>query len=135
MRFDTIKITGGQAADASPRTNPELLPVERIKRVPDTLQGTDVPPTVLALTLEGTAAQTCSVMPWAVDEATEPNPQTDPGAGLAGRRFYQMQAAVTVVTVGAVAYIRCLPGRVAFQLTVIPGADGILKIGYAGGAP
>jgi hypothetical protein len=46
-----------------------------------------------------------------------------------------MQAAATVVTVGAVSYIRCIPGRVALQLTAIPAADAVLKIGYAGGAP
>jgi hypothetical protein len=135
MRFDTIKITGGQPADASPRTAPGDVPVSRIKQVPDTLQGTDQAPTVMALTLEGTAAQTVSVTPFAVDEATEPNPQADPGSGLAARRFYQMQAAATVVTVGAVSYIRCIPGRVALQLTAIPAADAVLKIGYAGGAP
>lgn len=135
MRFDTIKVTGGQAADASPRTSPGLLPVDRIKQVPTTVPGTDVPPTVIALTLEGTAAQTMSVVPFSVDEATEPDPNADPGSGSTARRFYQMQAAATVVTVGAVSYIRCLPGRVAFQLTVIPAADAVLKIGYAGGAP
>lgn len=130
MRFDnTIAIVGGQADMPEPRALPGSVPESAIKGTPQTSTGTDEQPPTCILTLEGTAAQTATVQPFVLDEATAPE-----GALPAARRFYSAQASV-VVTVGALTLIRAYPGRVYYRITSAPAADALLKIGFKSGEP
>jgi hypothetical protein len=137
MRFETIAITGGQANTPDPRTNPGDVPAQLIKDTPTVLSNTDSPPTVAAITLEGTATQTVTVQMFALDEPATANQAMadDPSAGASARRFYAAHAAGVVVTVGATTYFRAIPGKVYYRLTSAPAANATLKIGFAAGAP
>ncbi len=130
MRFDnTILITGGQADLPDPRVSPGTVPDSAIKESPKTLTGTDDQPPTCVLTLEGTAAQTVTVQPFVLDEAT-----AGEGVVASARRFYSPGAGV-VVTVGAITLVRAFPGKVYYRLTSAPAADAILKIGFKSGEP
>ena len=112
------------------------MPASHIKETLQTLPGTDQPPTVAVLTLEGTAGQTVTVERFVLDELAQTDAAMvdNPTLGDAARRFYTMGAA-TLVTVGATSFLRILPGKVYYRLTLAPAADARLKIGFAPGVP
>lgn len=133
VRFERIKITGGQADSPDPRGAPAVvasIPPELLKDTPTTITGTDKAPTVALVTLEGTAGQTVTVQPWVLDEPQgKPEQADDPKSGDAARKFYSFGNTV-VVTVGAVSSIPICPGRIYYRLTAAPAADATLKIGF-----
>lgn len=132
MRFDLIRITGGQADTPDPRAAPADVPHSHIKETPQTVTGTDRNPGNVLFTLEGTAGHTVTVQQFVLDETQqlEQAPfQDNPVANLADRRFYSF-GATQVVTVGQVVELVALPGKVYYRLTSAPAADAVLKIGY-----
>lgn len=137
MRFEAIAITGGQADTVDPRTTPGSVPAELLKETPQALTGSDTPPTVAVLTLEGTATQTVGVEMYALDESGQVDAARfadNPVAGDASRQFYLIEPAVTV-TVGECSYTRVIPGKIYYRLVSAPAADARLKIGFSSGAP
>jgi hypothetical protein len=137
MRFESIAITGGQADTVDPRTTPGAVPAALMKETPQALTGSDTPPTVAVLTLEGTATQTVDVEMYALDESAQVDAARfadNPVAGDASRQFYLIRAAVTV-TVGVCSYVRTVPGKVYYRLVNAPAADARLKIGFSSGVP
>jgi len=133
VKFDRIKITGGQADTADPRGIPAVvasIPPELIKETPGTITGTDKAPTTALLALEGTAAQTVTVQAWVLDEPQgKPEQADDPTTGNGARKFYSFGNTV-VVTVGAVQSLPICPGKIYYRLTSAPAADAVLKIGF-----
>ncbi len=133
VKFERIKITGGQADSPDPRGAPAVvasIPPELLKDTPGTITGTDKAPTTALLALEGTAAQTVTVQAWVLDEPQgKPAEQDDPKTGDAARQFYSFGNTV-VVTVGAIASLPICPGRIYYRLTSAPAANAVLKIGF-----
>ena len=137
MRFEHVRsITGGQAADPDPRTNPGDVPFQALLKCPETLGNSDTIPGRLILALEGTAAQTASVEIWALDEPpASPNVGNVPSqAQRAARQFHEATAAPIVVTVGALAEhasIMPMPGIIYVRITAAPAGDAVLKVACA----
>lgn len=138
MRFATIDFAASQPDALDPRsgTNNAKIPQSQIKETPETLTGTDIAPSVVVLTAEGTAADTIVVQMWAVDNGGVRNAlqADDPTANNANRSFYSVGSPITV-TVGACAFGRAVPGEVYYQLKTAPAHKGTVKIGFAAGAP
>ena len=142
MIFDLVRrITGGQAVDPDPRTDPGDVLAEAIIKMPLTLRNSDTIPESIKLTLEGTALQTATVRVWALDDvapdrlASAPTREQPTLADLQARQFYECTSAPLVVTVAeliqfpfAADDVMPGPGVVYFQLTVVPAADAILKV-------
>lgn len=133
MRFETIKITGGQADTVDPRTTPGSVPPTHIKDVPGSLSNSDWPPSKVVLALEGTAAQAVTVQQYLLDESSQVKVANadDPKALDAARLFYPFGAAQVVTVPTAVAIATVPGGKVYFRLTAAPAADATLKIGFA----
>ena len=128
MRFLEIRITGGQADSADPRSAPGSVPEALLIEVPVTLTGTDVPPSKILLTLEGTAAQTVDVTPYALAETKASPFEAQPA--LTERRFYKMAASAVTVTVGELTSTPAMPGKVYLRLTTAPAADAVLRVSF-----
>ncbi len=132
VKFQTIKITGGQADTTDPRAAPGSVPPELLVDVPVSLTGSDLPPSKMVLALEGTTAQTVSVQQYILDETAQAKVADldDPKVNDAARRFYPFGAAQVVTCPTAVA-IATVPGRLYLRLTTAPAANATLKIGFA----
>jgi hypothetical protein len=134
MKFETIAIVASQADQPDPRSTPATVPPGSVKETPKTLNNTDETPTVAVLALEGTAADTVHVQPYAIDETKGQAFADDPTADNSLRTFYAVAAAVTV-TVGTLSYCRAVPGRIYWRITSAPSHAATLKIGFATGSP
>lgn len=133
VKFERIKITGGQADSPDPRGAPNVvasIPPELLKDTPGTITGTDKAPTTALLALEGTAGQTVTVQAWVLDEPQGKQADLDdPKVNDSARKFYSLGATV-LVTVGAITQLTICPGRIYYRLTLAPAADAVLKIGF-----
>ena len=138
MRFERIRrLAGGGGADPDPRGNEATvasIPDDALLLVPQCLRNVDKPPATVKMALEGTAANTCSVILWAQEDAdagrgagySEPLTQTEKGL----RKFYKVTPAAVAVTVGSVVTLgEAVPGMMYLQITIQPAAAGVLKAG------
>lgn len=131
MRFEYIALAAGAADAPDPRSTPATVPATHIKETPATVTGTDRNPSSVHLTLEGTAGQTVTVQQFALDETqNDPRFADDPNQGAGARRFYSL-GSTQVVTVGAIATLTALPGKVYYRTTSAPVAASVLKIGFS----
>lgn len=137
MRF-TMKrrLTGGQAADPDPRTDPGDVPDDATFVMKLSLRNSDTIPRRMILTLEGTALQTAIVEIWTLDDMGEdrqagmPDPLTL--TQRAARQFYNCTAlGALTVTVGELLEFPTVmpsPGTVYVRVTTVPAADSVLKV-------
>jgi hypothetical protein len=138
MRFEMRRSLGaGAAADADPRTNPELVPDVATMRIPLSLRNTDAPPRRLLIGAEGTAAQAIAIEVWTQDEPEDPGAALDtlpePGQSAA-RRFYQATTAPIVFTVGTLREFTLNmpgPGIAYVRVTTAPAAASTLLVAVA----
>ena len=137
MLFAQIPFAASQSDGLDPRnsTNIAKIPQSAIVDTPETLTGTDIAPSVVVLTAEGTAADTITVQMWAQSKLTKQDQlNNDPTANNGNRTFYSVGNPITV-TVGACSFGRAVPGAIYYQLKTAPTHAGVVKIGFAAGAP
>lgn len=134
MKFDAIGIAAAQADLPDPRTNPALVPFTAVKTTPDTLRNTDSQPTLVVLTLEGTAAQNVDLERYVVEEPDGNILDTDrPTSSMGDRRFYKIPGGPLTITVGEITLAPSYPGQIYYRLTGAPAAAATLRIGYKAG--
>ena len=127
MNFNTVLPYSATTPD--PRAAPADVPEALVFIVPEGIPPqNDFPAVGLAVTLEGTAADTASFELYALDEAFTPYGQVGPTVAAADRRFYRLVAATAVVVGQVVLFSPVFRGKCYLRCTVAPGAPVTVKI-------